>query len=91
MSNKLTGYSYLIDAIKLAISGYEGNLMKKVAKMHNTFQNNVEHSMRYAIEHTWNNSDTIKSYYTGHYSDKRGNPSSTELIMFFANKIQNRI
>lgn len=88
--NKLVGHTFLSTAIKLALSNYEGNLCKKVALIHHTSQNNVEHSIKYAIDSAWSNYDSnnIAAHYTGHYSHLRGTPSLKEFVYYYADKIK---
>ncbi|MCI8506758.1 MAG: sporulation transcription factor Spo0A [Lachnospiraceae bacterium] len=92
----IKGYSYLRDAIILAVSDMEmlnsitKLLYPTIAKMHQTTPSRVERAIRHAIEVAWNRGkmDTIDSLFGYTINTGKGKPTNSEFVALIADKIR---
>lgn len=88
---KSVGYTYLIDAIAIMIKEPVQNICTIIATKRKKSEASVERAMQNAINRAWKTSDTedLLQYYTARVSSSRGNPTITEFICYYANKLRN--
>ena len=92
----IKGYSYLRDAIILAVSDMEmlnsitKLLYPTIAKMHQTTSSRVERAIRHAIEVAWNRGkmDTIDALFGYTINTGKGKPTNSEFVALIADKIR---
>lgn len=92
--SNLKGYWYIIKAIELLIIKKENNLSniyKEISKQYNTKISNIESSIRYAIEISWNRGDIelIDKIFGYSIDLSRVKPTNTEYITSIAEIIIN--
>lgn len=94
MSNKNSGYNYLIEAIRLKI--FNPNYDRKeicniIANENKKSHDSVVHSMQNTINKTWDSSDyeDLLERYGGYVSPDRGTPTLSEFINHYADEIRN--
>lgn len=87
---KSVGYQYLIDAILTMSKRPTQNICSIVASQHSKSTASVERAMQNAINRAWksNNSQELLSHYTAKIDSERGNPTITEFVCYYANKIK---
>ncbi|MDR0853937.1 MAG: response regulator [Clostridiales Family XIII bacterium] len=90
ISPKLVGREYLIDAIQITINQPEHYVCNIIAQRHRKSESTVERSMQHAINSTWNKADIdiLKKHYTAAIHHKKGTPTITEFIYYYARKIK---
>lgn len=90
---KLKGRMYLQDAIEITCEKRTSNLSAIIAKKYSKTDASVERAMQTAINHAWRNTDieTLEKYYTAYISPKKGVPTITEFIYYYADKIKKNI
>lgn len=91
ISPKLKGYQYLIDAIEILIEQPQQHICKKVGYIYTKTAASVERAINTAINKAWNESDShfLAQYYTPRIDPKRGAPTITEFVYYYAIKIRN--
>ncbi len=89
VSAKNVGYSYLVDAVILAVRGENQNWGKIIGKKFGKSENGVTHAMQYAINNTWNNADiyNLQRYYTAPLRKDKYVPTSNEFVFFYKQKL----
>lgn len=89
ISPKLKGRQYLRDAIEITLGGKQTNICAIIAKKYSKTDASVERAMQNAINHTWRNTDieTLEKNYTAYINPKKGIPTITEFIYYYADKI----
>lgn len=92
--SNLKGYWYIIKAIELLIIKKENklsNIYKEISNQYNTKISNIESSIRYAIEISWNRGDTelIDKIFGYSIDLSRVKPTNTEYITSIAEIIIN--
>jgi len=93
VSPKYVGYKYLLEAIKLWISGQTQNMTPTIANKYKKSSNSIEHAMQNAIIKTWDRADIndLLEHYTGIFSIKRGYPTPTEFVSYYTQKIKEQL
>lgn len=94
ISPKLKGRIYLKDAIELVIKHRQvDHLTRVLAEMHKKTEPSVERAMQNAINYAWRNTDidTLSKYYDTYVNPKRGVPTVTEFIYYYAEKVKNSV
>ena len=94
ITTKIDANIYLTEAIMLARERINERwavskwLYTTVAQICNTNKDNVEHSIRIAIQNAWKNSDSdvLREHYTQATSSSKGCPTNKEFITYFARK-----
>lgn len=90
VSPKLKGRQYLRDAIEITCKNKQANICTIVASKYHKTDASVERAMQNAINHTWRNTDieTLEKNYTTYINPKKGVPTITEFIYYYADKIK---
>lgn len=90
ISPKLKGRQYLRDAIELTCNKKRSNLCTEIAKAYSKTDASVERAMQTAINHAWRNTDieTLEKNYTAYINPKKGVPTVTEFIYYYADKVK---
>ncbi|MCL2356729.1 MAG: response regulator [Defluviitaleaceae bacterium] len=90
VSPKMLGRKYLIDAITLTIEGHRkpGRL---IALKYDKNAASVERAMQHTLNHTWHhgNANDLQTFYTAKINSRRGMPTLSEFIFYFADKLAN--
>ena len=91
ISPKAVGYRYLIEAIALFVDEPVTNVSLIIGRRHGKTESSVERAMQNAINRAWTSEDMNKmiANYTARIHSKKGVPTVTEFICYFANKIKN--
>lgn len=89
ISPKAKGFNYLIDAIFLLINGEQRSLTIVVGEIYGKTSSSVERAMQNAIDRAWKVNDTeeLLKYYTARIDVRRGAPTLTEFVYYYAKKI----
>jgi two-component system response regulator (stage 0 sporulation protein A) len=90
ISPKLVGREYLAYAIQVTISKPEHYICNIIAQKYKKSESSVERAMQHAINSTWNKADieVLKEHYTAAINPKKGTPTITEFIYYYARKIK---
>ena len=90
ISPKMIGYKYLADAIYLLIKDEERPLAVVIGETYKKSTGSVERAMQTAINKAWRVNDTedLLKYYTARIDPRRGAPTVTEFIYYYANKVK---
>lgn len=93
ISPKLKGRKYLRDAIELTCNKKRSNLCSVIAKSYSKTDASVERAMQTAINHAWRNTDieTLEENYTTYINPRKGVPTVTEFIYYYADKVKRLI
>ena len=88
---KSVGYTYLVDAIMIVLKKPTHNVCTPIAVKHKKSEASVERAMQNAINRAWrtNSTEDLLACYTAKINADRGNPTVTEFICYYANKIRN--
>lgn len=92
ISPKAVGYKYLEDAITLMINGEERNMCVVIGGMYGKSNSSVERAMQNAINKAWRTADPddLFNNYKAHIDPRRGAPTLTEFVCYYANKINGK-
>jgi DNA-binding NarL/FixJ family response regulator len=90
VSPKLTGRTYLVDAIQMIMNNPEHRIYDSIAQKYKKSNSSVEHAIQNAINVTWRRADIddLKEYYTAPIDKEKGVPTTTEFIYYYARKIK---
>lgn len=90
ISPKMIGYKYLADAIYLLIKDEERPLAVVIGETYKKSTGSVERAMQTAINKAWRVNDTedLLKYYTARIDPRRGAPTVTEFVYYYANKVK---
>lgn len=93
ISPKLKGRQYLRDAIELTCNKKRSNLCAEIGKAYSKTNASVERAMQTAINHAWRNTDieTLEKNYTSYINPRKGVPTVTEFIYYYADKVKRSI
>lgn len=91
ISPRFKGRNYLRDAIEMICHKEQTYICNEVAKRYGKTSASVERAMQNAIDHAWKTTDTttLETHYTAYISPKKGNPTITEFIYYYADKAKN--
>ena len=91
ISPKAIGYTYLAEAISTMMNNPTQNICTLIAENHRKSEASVERAMQNAINRAWKTSDIneLLYHYTAKINSTRGNPTITEFICYYANKLRN--
>lgn len=91
ISPKAVGYQYLQDAILIFINQPVQNVCVIIGQKYGKTESSVERAMQNAICRAWSTADIadLLTHYTARISSKKGVPTLTEFICYYANKIKN--
>ncbi len=90
ISPRFKGRNYLRDAISLICQKEQTYICNEVAKIYNRTSASVERAMQNAIDHAWKTTDisTLEEHYTAYINPKKGVPTLTEFIYYYADKVK---
>lgn len=90
ISPKAVGYKYLTDAIYHLINGEDRPLATVVGEIYKKSNSSVERAMQNAINKAWRVNDTeeLLEHYKARIDPRRGAPTLTEFIYYYANKVR---
>lgn len=93
ISSHLKGRKYLRDAIELTCDKERPNLCAIIAKTYQKTDASVERAMQTAINRAWRITDTetLEKQYTAYINPRRGVPTITEFIYYYADKVKKNI
>lgn len=91
VSHKAVGYNYLVEAIKAFIEKPVPNICVAIGNKYGKTESSVERAMQNAIARAWSTAeiDDLLNHYTAKVSSKKGVPTITEFICYYADKIRN--
>lgn len=91
ISPRAVGYGYLTEAIEIFVQEPVTNVSLIIGRRHGKTEASVERAMQNAINKAWATEDMDKllANYTARIHSKKGVPTVTEFICYFANKIRN--
>lgn len=91
ISTRALGYTYLIDAITMAVKEHMQNVCDRIGEKYRKSASSVNRAMQNAINRAWSTSDIdeLFSNYTAKIQSDKGVPTVTEFISFYAQKIKN--
>ena len=90
---KLKGRDYLRDAIEMICKEKRSNICSEIAAKYHKTDASVERAMQNAINSAWRNTDieTLERHYHTYVNPKKGVPTITEFIYYYADKINTNI
>lgn len=90
ISPKAVGYKYLADAIQIFIKQPTQNVCTILGQKYGKTEGSVERAMQNAINRAWSTAEIndLLTCYTARISSKKGVPTLTEFICYYANKIK---
>ena len=90
ISPKAIGYDYLTEAIYLLINGEDRPLPAVIGEKYKKTDSSVERAMQNAINKAWRVNDTeeLLENYKARIDPRRGNPTLTEFVYYYAKKIK---
>ena len=90
VASKLKGRQYLHDAIELTCKKRIPNISTIIAQKYSKTEASVERAMQTAINHAWRNTDieTLEKQYTAYINPRKGVPTITEFICYYADKVK---
>lgn len=89
ISPKVLGFTYLTDAIVTLINSPDADVYKIISSRYNKSESSVIRAMQNAIDKAWRTSsvEDLYRYYTARISPEKGNPTVTEFIHYYYNKL----
>lgn len=90
ISPKAVGYKYLAEGIIHTMKGEERNMCVVIGEMFGKSNSSVERAMQNAINKAWRTVDTEELFnnYKAHIDPRRGAPTLTEFVCYYANKLK---
>ena len=87
------GYTYLTEAIQIMMKQHTQNISSIIAEKYNKSESSVERAMQNAINRAWktSNIEDLLQHYTAKINSAKGNPTITEFICYYANKLKMNI
>ena len=81
----------MAEAISTMMNNPTQNICTLIAENHRKSEASVERAMQNAINRAWKTSDIneLLYHYTAKINSTRGNPTITEFICYYANKLRN--
>lgn len=91
ISARYKGRNYLRDAIEMICHKEQTYICNEVAKKYSKSSASVERAMQNAIDHAWKTTDitTLEEQYKAHVDPKKGVPTLTAFIYYYADKVKN--
>lgn len=89
ISPKAVGYNYLAEGIILTMRGEERNMCVVIGEMFGKSNSSVERAMQNAINKAWRTVDPedLFNNYKARIDPRRGAPTLTEFVCYYANKL----
>lgn len=91
---RFKGRNYLRDAIEmLCHKEQQTYICNEIAKKYGKTSASVERAMQNAIDRAWKTTDTttLETHYTAYIHPQKGNPTITEFIYYYADKVKNNM
>lgn len=90
IASKLKGRQYLNDAIEITCKQRIPNISTIISQKYSKTEASVERAMQTAINHAWRNTDieTLEKHYTAYINPRKGVPTITEFICYYADKVK---
>ncbi len=91
INQKSVGYKYLIDAILLCDKETTQDICHILGEKYGKTNTSIERAMQNAINRAWRTCsiEDLLEHYTAKINVDRGNPTITEFICYYSNKIKN--
>lgn len=91
ISPKSVGYTYLADAIYLMAKQPTQNICTVLADKYKKSKSSIERAMQNAIHRTWRVQElsVLLEHYKANIDARKGSPTLTEFICYYANMIRN--
>lgn len=91
ISPRLKGRNYLRDAIYMICIKEQTYISKAISDKYGKTPASVERAMQNAINHAWKTTDitTLEEHYKAYVNPKKGVPTITEFIYYYADKVKN--
>lgn len=90
---RFKGRNYLRDAIEMICHKEQTYICNEVARKYSKTSASVERAMQNAIDRAWKTTDTttLETHYTAYIHPQKGNPTITEFIYYYADKVKNNM
>lgn len=87
---RFKGRNYLRDAIEMICQKEQPYICNELGKKYGKTPASVERAMQNAIDRAWNSTDitTLEEHYRAYINPKKGVPTLTEFIYYYANKVK---
>lgn len=91
ISPRFKGRNYLRDAIEMICHKEQTYICNEIGKKYGKTSASVERAMQNAIDHAWKTTDitTLEEHYRAYINPKKGVPTLTEFIYYYADKVKN--
>ena len=91
INQKSVGYQYLVDSILIMYEQQTHHICEFIAQRYHKTEASVKRAMQNSIERAWRNTDIedLLRYYTAKINSTKGNPTVTEFVCYYANKLKN--
>lgn len=91
ISPRFKGRNYLRDAIEMICHKEQTYICNEIAKKYEKTSASVERAMENAIDHAWKTTDitTLEERYRAYVNPRKGVPTLTEFIYYYADKVKN--
>lgn len=91
ISPRFKGRNYLRDAIDMICRKEQTYICNDIGKKYGKTAASVERAMQNAIDHAWKTTDilTLEEHYRAYINPRRGVPTLTEFIYYYADKVKN--
>ena len=91
ISPRYKGRNYLRDAIEMVCHKEQTYICNEIAKKYQKTTASVERAMQNAIDRAWKITDitTLEEHYRAYVNPKKGVPTLTEFIYYYADKVRN--
>lgn len=90
ISPRFKGRNYLRDAIELICHKEQTYICNEIAKKYQKTSASVERAMQTVIDHAWKTTDTetLEEHYMAYINPRKGVPTLTEFIYYYADKVK---
>ena len=90
VSPRFKGRNYLRDAIEIICHKEQPSICQIIGQRYNKTASSVERAMQNAINRAWKTTDTttLEEQYKAYINPKKGIPTLTEFIYYFASKVK---
>lgn len=91
ISPRFKGRNYLRDAIEMICHKEQPYICNEIGIKYQKTAASVERAMQHAIDHAWKTTDTVtlEERYRAYVNPKKGVPTLTEFIYYYADKVKN--
>lgn len=93
ISPRFKGRNYLRDAIEMICHREQTYICNEIGIKYQKTAASVERAMQHAIDHAWKTTDTVtlEEHYKAYVNPKKGVPTLTEFIYYYADKVKNNM